>query len=55
MTSTTRFEKKTVFHTFLLSLLLAFFANPAWAQDDQSDAAEAATDQTNPSLLTVSA
>lgn len=44
MTSTTRFEKKTVFHTFLLSLLLAFFVNPAWAQDDQSDESEATTE-----------
>jgi len=41
MTSTNRFEKKTVFHTFILSLILALFANPTWAQDDQGDEADA--------------
>jgi len=41
MTSTSRFEKKTVFHTFILSLILALFANPTWAQDDQGDEADA--------------
>jgi len=41
MTSTNRFEKKTVFHTFVLSLILALFANPTWAQDDQGDETDA--------------
>ncbi len=41
MTSTSRFEKKTVFHTFVLSLILALFANPTWAQDDQGDETDA--------------
>lgn len=46
MTSTNRFDKKTVFHTLILSLVLALFANPTWAQDDQGDEAEAeATEQ----------
>ena len=46
MTSNSRFEKKTVFHTLILSLIMALFANPTWAQDDQSDEAEAeATEQ----------
>jgi len=44
MTSTSRFEKKTVFHTIILSLALALFANPTWAQDDQSEEDE---DQVN--------
>ena len=45
MTSTNRFAKKTVFHTLILSLVLALSVNPAWAQDDQSDEAEASTDE----------
>ena len=46
MTSTNRFNKKTVFQTLILSLIVALFANPTWAQDDQSDEAEAeATEQ----------
>jgi len=40
MTNTNRFEKKTVFHTLILALVMALFANPTWAQDDQSDEAE---------------
>ncbi len=37
MTSNSRFEKKTVFQTLILALGLALFANPTWAQDDQSE------------------
>jgi iron complex outermembrane receptor protein len=40
MTSSNRFEKKTVFQTLILALGLALFANPTWAQDDQSEEAE---------------
>jgi hypothetical protein len=37
MTSSNRFEKKTVFQTLILALGLALFANPTWAQDDQDE------------------
>ena len=48
MTSNCRFEKKTVLYTFMLSLIMALFANPTWAQDEQSDEAEAeATEQSD--------
>lgn len=41
MTSTPRFGSRTVFHTLILALVMALFANPTWAQDDQSAEAEA--------------
>ncbi len=41
MTSNNRFEKKTVFQALILAFGLALFANPTWAQDDQSEDAEA--------------
>ena len=48
MISTSRFEKKTVFHTLILSLMMALFTNPTWAQDDQSSEDEEKTkDQEN--------
>lgn len=37
MTSMYRFGEKTVFHTVILALMLALFAGPTWAADDQSD------------------
>ncbi len=40
MTSTNRFETKTVFHTLILALVMALFANPTWAQDDQGEETE---------------
>ena len=40
MTRIHRFERKTVFHTFVLALVLALIANPTWAQDDQSEQAK---------------
>ena len=48
MISTDRFGKKTVFHTLLLTLVLALFASPAWAQSDEDDA----TDQDEDELAT---
>ena len=48
MTSTDRFGKKTVFHTLLLTLVLALFASPTWAQSDEDDA----TDQDEDELAT---
>lgn len=48
MTSTDRFGKKTVFHTLILSLVLALFASPTWAQSDEDDA----TDQDEDELAT---
>ena len=47
MTSTNRFEKKTVFHTLFLSLILALFANPTWADADQSGEDEDNQDTTD--------
>ena len=41
MKSSNRFKSKTVFNTIILAFLLALFANPTWAQDDESDEAEA--------------
>ena len=41
MTSTPRFGSRSVFHTMILALVWALFANPTWAQDDQSDEADA--------------
>ncbi|MCP4048104.1 MAG: TonB-dependent receptor plug domain-containing protein, partial [Gammaproteobacteria bacterium] len=41
MTSNHRFEKKTVLQALILAFGLALFANPIWAQDDQSEDAEA--------------
>ncbi len=37
MTSNHRFEKKTVLQALILAFGLALFANPIWAQDDQSE------------------
>ncbi len=37
MTSSNRFEKKTVVQALTLALGLALFATPTWAQDDQSE------------------
>ena len=45
MTSNNRFEKKTVFQTLILAFGLALFANPTWAQDDQSDESQGESEE----------
>jgi len=44
MTSNSRFNRKTVFQTLILAMVLAVFVNPAWAQDDQSADTETSTE-----------
>jgi iron complex outermembrane receptor protein len=46
MTSTNRLGSRTVLQTLILSLVLALFANPTWAQDDQGEEADNDTEQT---------